>query len=185
MSASTPTIFQSSDLNRQGRQLLDTARDGLARVRDKDGTSLVMTREERLVDLESRSDFGTGIAEATATFVLIEGAVGHAPAGHESRLSDFGDWIWARYLPAEDLPEFISDMRDALYTACVEFSLAPLQESLEAWRETAMTFKDPVAGEILLGGSDDDDYVDATRPKTTASDDEDSEEAGEAAAVTA
>ena len=43
------TIFQSSDLAGSRRtEFLDAARSGLARLRDKDGTSLVMLPESKL-----------------------------------------------------------------------------------------------------------------------------------------
>src|SRR3979411_3310398 len=43
--AMSDVIFQSSDLANKRVEVLDAARAGLARVRDKDGTSLVMLPE--------------------------------------------------------------------------------------------------------------------------------------------
>lgn len=166
MSDATPTIFQSSDLNQRGRAVLDAAREGFVRVRDKDGVSLVMTREERFEEMERSHGVGSAIASATATFMLIEQAVEHRPEVKPA-LAELGDWAWARYLPAGDLHEFVAEMRDSLYQACREFSVEPLQESLRAWRETAVMLRDPLSRETLLG-DDDDDYVDATRPEVEA-----------------
>lgn len=166
MGNATPTIFQSSDLNQRGRAVLDAAREGFVRVRDKDGVSLVMTREERFDEMERSHNVGSAIAGATATFVLIERAVEHHP-GLRPALAELGDWVWARYLPVEDLNELVAEMRDSLYQACREFSVEPLQESLTAWRETAMMLRDPLSRETLLG-DDDDGYVDAARPEGEA-----------------
>lgn len=162
MGTATPTIYQSSDLNQRGRAVLDAAREGFVRVRDKDGASLVMTREERFEELERSQAVGNMIATATASFMLLEQAVEHRPETKPS-LAELGDWVWVRYLPVEDLHEFVSEMRDSLYQACREFSLTPLQDSLDAWRETALMLRDPLSRETLLG--DDDDYVDAARPE--------------------
>jgi len=166
MGHATPTIFQSSDLNQRGRAVLDAAREGLVRVRDKDGVSLVMTREERLDEMERSRDVGSAIASATATFMLVEQAVEHRPKVKPA-VAELGDWVWARHLPVGDLQELVAEMRDALYRACREFSVEPLQESLSAWRETAMMLRDPLAHETLLGEGDDD-YVDAARPEVEA-----------------
>jgi hypothetical protein len=163
MSTSTPTIYQASDLNQRGRAVLDAAREGLVRVRDKDGASVVMAREERFEELERRNAVGHGLAHATASFMLIEGAVAHRSA--RPRLAELGDWTWARYLPAEDLEEFVTEVRDALYQAWREFSLEPLHEALDAWRETAMMLRDPLSAETLLGDSSDEDYVEVARPQ--------------------
>jgi len=167
MRTATPTIYQSSDLNQRGRAVLDAARKGFVRVRDKDGASLVMTREERFEELERRAAVGDGIAHAAASFMLIEQAVEHRD-DTKPGLADMGDWVWMRHLPPGDLREFVAEMRDALYHACREFSLEPVQETLEAWHETAMTLRDPLARETLLGKSDDEDYVEAHRPEGEA-----------------
>ncbi len=45
--------------------------------------------------------------------------------------------------------------------ACREFSLEPLNETLDAWRETANMLGDPLSAEALLGDSTDEDYVEA------------------------
>jgi len=163
MSIATPTIYQSSDLNQRGRAVLDAARDGFARVRDKDGASLVMTREERFEELKRSNTVGNKLADAMASFMLIEQAVEHG-AHAKPALAEMGDWVWVRYLPVEDLHEFVTEMHDALYQSCREFSLEPLQDSLDAWRETAMALRDPLSRETLLADSDDD-YIEVTRPE--------------------
>jgi Family of unknown function (DUF6247) len=164
MSTATPTIYQSSDLNQRGRAVLDAAREGFARVRDKDGTSLVMTREERFEELQRANTVGNELAHAMASFMLIEQAVEHRAEARPA-LADMGDWVWVRYLPAEDLHDFVTEMHDALYQSCREFSLEPLHDALDAWRETAMALRDPLSRETLLHDSHGDDYVEVARPE--------------------
>jgi hypothetical protein len=138
-------IYQSSDLNQRCRSVLDAAREGLVRVCDKDGVSLVMAREERFEELERRDAIGDGIAHATASFMLVEEAVVHRSA--KPGLAELGDWTWARYLPTGDLDEFVTEVRDALYRACREFSLEPLNQTLDAWRETANMLGESTSGD--------------------------------------
>jgi hypothetical protein len=163
MSIATPTIYQSSDLNQRGRAVLDAAREGFVRVRDKDGASLVMTREERFDELQRSNAVGNGLAHAMASFMLIEQAVEHRTDAKPA-LAEMGDWVWVRYLPVEDLHDFVTEIHDALYQSCREFSLEPLQDSLDAWRETAMALRDPLSRETLLHDSPDD-YVEVPRPE--------------------
>lgn len=163
MTTAIATIFQSSDLNQRGRSILDAAREGFARIRDKDGASLVMTREERFGELERRGNTGERLADLTANFMLVENAVEHR-SGIEPGLADLGDWVWLRYLPMEDLSEFVAEIREVLYTACREHSVEQIEESLDAWRETALALRDPLSRETLLSKNKASDYVEAKRP---------------------
>jgi hypothetical protein len=165
VSISAPVIYQSSDLNRRGRAILDAARDGFARVRDRDGVSLVMTREDRIADLEASSVMMRALADAVATFVVLEGVVAHE-GGRQPGLRDFGAWTWLRTLPREDLGEFVQEVRDALFASCRELSLVPLQETLDGWHATAEALSDDLSRETLLGDASEDDFVAAERPES-------------------
>jgi hypothetical protein len=164
MNSIAANIFQSSDLNQRGRSILDAARKGLVRIRDKDGASLIMTREEQLTELERRSQIGERIADLTANFMLIENAVEHEE-GAKPTLAELGDWVWLRYLPTQDLQEFVAEIRELLYAACREHTLDPLDESLDAWRETALMLRDPLSRETLTAKNKPKDYVDVNRPE--------------------
>ncbi|MGH2741440.1 MAG: DUF6247 family protein [Thermoleophilaceae bacterium] len=165
MPLSASTIYQSSDLNRRGRAVLDAARGGLARVRDRDGVSLVMTREERLAELEATSAMMRRLAEAVASFVVLEHAVAHR-TDPEPGLPDFGAWTWLRALPREDLAEFVQEVRDALFASCRELSLNPLQDTLDGWKATAEALSDELSRETLLGAPDEEDFVEVERPES-------------------
>lgn len=147
-------IFQASDLNQRGRAVLDAARAGEARLRDKDGLGLVVLPEARLQALRA-------VAAAAANLAIVEAALS---AGGLRRLADYGDWTWLRHLPAEDLPAFVAEVRDALIVAAREERAAPLEEALYAWRASAEALADPDNRAILLGDANDDDFIEVGPP---------------------
>jgi hypothetical protein len=149
------TIFQASDLNQRGRAVLDAARGGEARVRDKDGASFLVVPEHRLRTL-------IAVAQAAANLATIEQALATAPA--DLSLADYGDWTWLRHLPADDLPAFLDDARQALIVAAREETLTVLDATLRDWRVTAEELSDPLRRAILLGEHRAGDFVEAARP---------------------
>lgn len=157
------TIFQASDLNRRGRVILDAARDGLTRIRDTDGASLVVTREEAYEALREQAAAMRQLADAMASFITLDRAVDHEH--RRPSLAELGAWTWVRHLPAEDASEFVREISDALYASCREMSLSPLASVIESWKATAEALSDPLARETLLGDNSDDDYVEASRPE--------------------
>lgn len=164
--STSPTIFQSSDLNRRGRAVLDAARDGLARIRDTDGLGLVVTTEEAYEDMLEHAEGMRQMAAATASFITIDRAVDHD--GRAPSLAELGAWTWARHLPADDAREFVRDVGDALYASCQEGSMGPLAATLAEWRATAEALADPVSRETLLGEWSPRDYVETDRPAESA-----------------
>src|SRR3982750_3341757 len=91
----TPTIFNASDL-RQSRRALDAAKEaGVARVRDADGTALLLTREEAVGEALRERDVLSVVAEAALRLHGIEGLT-------VSELTDtvLGEWRWVRTLDA-------------------------------------------------------------------------------------
>ncbi len=137
------TIFQSSDLNQKGRAIIDAARAGWARLRDKDGVSLVMLPEERV-------DALLKVVNAVANLLTIERALAHKQEG-QLDLSGFGEWTWLRVFGEDDLAEFIDEMHEAVIVAAREQSAELLEETLNRWRVTADVLQDPLRREILLG----------------------------------
>lgn len=164
----TNPIFQASDLNRRGRAVLDSAREGVARIRDTDGESLIVAREEAYEALHRQVSAFRELADAMASFITLDRAVDHehrAPS-----LAELGSWTWVRHLPADDAAEFVRDVSEALYASCRELSLAPLSEVVDAWRATAEALADPLSRETLLGSSDSADYVEVQRPRESDAD---------------
>ena len=163
MHAST-TIYQPSDLNRRGRAILDAARDGLARIRDTDGTSLVVIREEDFEAMRGRLEEMEHLTEAMASFIVLDRAVDHEH--REPSLVELGPWTWVRHLPKEDAMEFITDIGEALYESCRTMSTAPLVAAVDDWKATAEALSDSLARETLLGDNAASDYVEVERPES-------------------
>jgi hypothetical protein len=156
----TLEIFQPSDLNRRGRAVLDAARGGIARIRDTDGTSLVLLPEERVQALQH-------IARTAATLVRIEVALEKAPDALADALAT-SDWAWARVFDVEDFQEFVRDVRRALLAAVHEEDSHLLDDTLQRWRVTARSLDDPLRREILYGTFRPEDFVEVSRPEAAS-----------------
>jgi hypothetical protein len=157
------TIFQASDLNRRGRSVLDAAREGLARIRDTDGVSLVVAPEAEFQEMRDRLEDLRRLTDAMASFITLDRAVDHDH--REPSLSELGSWTWVRMLPAEDAAAFLHDIAEALYASCREMTSAPLAAVLSDWRATAEALSDPLARETLLARNTADEYVEVERPE--------------------
>ena len=151
----TNVIFQPTDLAGSRRvEFLAAAKQGLARLRDKDGESLVMLPERQLQLLE---------ALRTWTFfhlrldALI--AVDKRPS-----VQELGDLAWLRIFDRSDLQEFSAELYEALIISNSENRIAPVLETLDAWRKTARQLEDPLRRDVLLGQNRLTDFVDAERP---------------------
>ena len=166
--ATETTIFQASDLNRRGRAILDTARGGLARIRDTDGASLIVTREDVYETLREQVTALRQLADAMASFITLDCVLDDEQT---PVVAELGSWTWVRHLPPEDAVEFVHDIAEALYASCREKSSAPVAAALDDhWRATAEALSDPLSRETLLGSSSADDYVEVARPERPADD---------------
>jgi hypothetical protein len=148
------TIFQTSDLNRKGKDVMDAARAGRARIRDKDGSSFVLVPESYVRDFEHLS--GTAVNFAMLTRALA----GDRPLD----LGDYGDWAWLEHLDPEDLAEFIVDVREAFIRAVRTQDSSNLRRVLHEWRSTAVALADSDRREVLLGATSDDEFVEVAEP---------------------
>ncbi|MBP2704374.1 hypothetical protein JOL79_11175 [Microbispora sp. RL4-1S] len=151
----TDTIFQASDLANKRTEILERARQGLAQIRDKDSTSLVMLPERRLRMLEEIAKWS--LAHMRLDELLRRDA--------EPSISDLGDLAWLRVFEAEDLREFVDDLHAALIAAHSDQDPSALDEFLRAWRITARQLEDPLRKAVLLSRHDPDDFTEAARPQ--------------------
>lgn len=149
------TIFTASDLANKRTEILDRARQGLAQIRDKDGTSLVMLPERRLRMLEE-------IAKWSRAHMRLEELLRREAAPD---VGDFGDLAWLRVFEGEDLQEFVEDLHAALIAAHADEDVSVLDECVRAWRVTARQLEDPLRRQILLGRHKPDDFVEAREPE--------------------
>jgi len=150
------TIYQVTDLaSRRRTEFIDEARQGLARLRDKDGTSLVMLPESRLEYLES-------VKHHLSLFLVLEHC---ARTKRHLEVIGLGENAWIRSLPIDDLGEFAAELGEALTAASADGSTDAVDAVVHAWRTTARQLEDPLRQRVLLSRRvDPSDYVDVERP---------------------
>lgn len=152
----TDRVFTVSDLDRRRREVIDAARGGLARIRDTDGTALVLVpaRHYRVLEIVSR----------WASRIQVVERARAKPASARSTF-DFGDLTWLRHLDDADLDEFVAEMRDAVSVAYHDEETEALETLVREWRTTADELADPTRRDVLLGGFERGDYAEVARPE--------------------
>ncbi len=153
--------YLPTDLQRRYRVILDEARAGEARLRDSDGTNILLLPEATVQALRR-------VSAAAASLAAVEG-VSETLASRPPTVSEYGDWSWLRVFNRDDLAEFIRDIREAIMVGVREGSTILLEEQLRAWRVTAEQADDPLFRAILVGGSSEGDFVEVRRPKPAKS----------------
>lgn len=151
---SSSTVYQASDLSQRRREVLNEARSAFARIRDTDGTSLVMLREEGVRLNEEL----TRIVRMLVPLFRARGSKALDAAVAVSELS------WLRLLPRRDVEEFIEEALDALQFAIDAKDLGGLVSTIDDWRTTALALRDPTNRDILLGQAAPDDFAEVERP---------------------
>jgi hypothetical protein len=149
-------IFKVSDLAQSRTELLEAARHGRARVRDTDGTGLVMLREQELVLLEQLTTWSRALSRLEKLLKL----------GEPPTVRELGpELAWLRAFDPDDLQEFAEELDDALVAAQADGDAAPIENAVSAWRLTARQLEDPLRRSILLGTHVETDYLDISRPE--------------------
>lgn len=167
---SNEPIFQSSDLATNKRvEFLKAARAGAARLRDKDGTSLVMLPETHLQWLEALAHWST--AHLRLEELLRRGVM--------PTVSDLGDLAWLRVFDLEDVREFADELHEVLVTAHADRTVDSLSQCIQAWRTTARQLEDPLRRKVLLGIHNPESFEAAERPESDTEVNEDDAHSGE------
>ena len=78
---------------------------------------------------------------------------------------EFGELTWLRHLDVDDLAQFVAEVWAAVTVAYHDDNLTDLEQLLRDWRVTADELADPSRREVLLGGFDPNDCVEASRPE--------------------
>jgi hypothetical protein len=158
MRVQPPTsTYLPADLQDRHRALLDEAKSGAIRVRDQDGTSMLLLPEARVRALQE-------VATAAVNLAKVERVL-ESQAIDASAPREFGEWAWLEVFDSEDLREFVDDIREAISFGAREESSAQLDQELRAWRITAHRAEDPERRAILLGPFSEDDFIEVSRPE--------------------
>jgi hypothetical protein len=153
--------YLPSDLQRRYRAILDEARAGEARVRDLDGTTILLIPEAEVRVLRR-------VNGAAANLATIE-RVAELLATRRPEVHEYGEWSWLRVFDADDLLEFTREMREGIIVAAREGSTDLLDEHLRSWRVTAAQADDQLVRSILRGGASEVDFVEVHRPESDES----------------
>lgn len=159
------TIFQASDLNRQGRAVLDRARSEPTRLRDTDGLSIIMAPESDWEEKVSQAQALSRILHLTSLYIVFRSAREDESWSLNEESSRLGPWAWLRHLPSEDIPEFSSEVALALQDSVSAVDPEPLEQLIEEWRETAMVASDPLSREVFKAPFEPSDFVEVDRPE--------------------
>lgn len=130
MSAST--IFTASDLDRRRREVLDAAKRGVVRVRDTDGTSIVMETEQTHEAREVAAQWAIRLHQLDQVAGMPR---------ERRRPRDFGDVTWARYLSDADLDGMRDMLWDAVLATRAEGNPAIVLSVAEDWMKRAQAHK--------------------------------------------
>uniref|UniRef100_UPI003F492570 hypothetical protein n=1 Tax=Amycolatopsis sp. CA-096443 TaxID=3239919 RepID=UPI003F492570 len=133
-------IFRSSDLSAKRTQVLRAARDGGARVRDKDGTFLVVLPEGQVAVMRELAYWR--VARLRLAALLRRDTM--------PGLAELGDLAWLRVFDRDDMLDFVADLGEVLIAAHADSSGEALTACVEAWRVTARQLEDPLRRDILL-----------------------------------
>lgn len=151
----TGKVFQLSDLANNRTEFVAEARSGLARLRDKDGTSLVMMPEAQLTYLQRLNDLSS-IHQRLNRLVAT---------GRPVSMVDLGDQAWLRVFDDDELREFADELGEALAAARGDGDTALADDVLDAWRLTSKQLSDPLRNSVLTGSVSGADLVEALRPE--------------------
>lgn len=154
-------VHAASELNDNYRRILDEAKEtGIARVRDRDGVSLLVIPEDAVKQVVVAQD----LAQVARDLVVLLRA-GSGKTDMPRLLASA--WPWLRWFDEEDRAECLGELSDLFLEAAAIGNLARFKKALRAWRVTAEALEDDRARAILLGGQDSpDDYVEVGRAES-------------------
>jgi len=165
--------YQASDLAGTGRrEFLAQARSGEARLRDTDGTSLLMVREGDYRALAALRDW-------ILAYLVLENAL--ARPDHRRVAADLGVLAWAAVFDNDDVGEFRRELGDALIRAAAARDVAVVIRVVEDWHRTARALSDPASRAVLTGELRDEDFVEAGPPSTVVEEEEPADDGEHAA----
>jgi hypothetical protein len=148
--------YQASDLaGAKRREFLQAARAGSARLRDTDGTSLVMVPQAAF-------DMLSELKSCAGRYLQVEGALDRRRA--DRRPSDFGELAWLDAFDDDDLRTFRQEFHEALIRAVATDSTEPVDTCVLDWRTTAKALSDKKRRRILTGKPGAEDFEEVSAP---------------------
>ena len=142
MTIAPAIAYQATDLARNHRQVLDTARNGGALIRDKDGLALRLAPADEQDRERDVADLALDLVRAA--LAIFEGG------GSAAR---FGDLGWVSVLPLDSQRRFFAEMGDAVLLAASGLSLRNVELLIGDWKATAESWADQDARDQLLAGA--------------------------------
>lgn len=150
-------IYQASDLASSKRvDFLRDAKSGGARLRDKDGLSLVALPESSLLALRN-------FAYWSQRHLLLSKRL---ETSKELSVADLGDLAWLRVFDLDDIKEFCDELHNVLMASMADDDAQLLQETVAAWKLTAKQLEDPLRRSVLMSSHSPSDYVEASFPSS-------------------
>ncbi|MEK6648325.1 MAG: hypothetical protein AABY37_03315 [Actinomycetota bacterium] len=125
--------FQPTDLQRNHRAVLDAARESSAIIRDKDGLLLIIRPAEE-------AQLREYVAEALWSAVCLERAL-QLPAA-ERGPAMYGPFAWVSVMPEDDQKQFLREVIDQVLVSKNSGSKEKLEDLIEDWRTSALTWSD-------------------------------------------
>lgn len=156
---SADRVYRASDLNRRGREVLDTARASGARIVDTDGTSMVLVTERVLEQTVGRLESATMLVAAMRAWREL--------ANGDDVTVDALRWV--NRLDVDDRATFAEEIARAFDEASRTSDPIPLAVLLREWEVTARQPYDDQVEARLAAGFDPGTYVEIERPADAAS----------------
>lgn len=156
---SADRVYRVSDLNRRGREVLDTARATGARIVDTDGTAMVLVTERALEQTVGRLETATMLVAAMRAWRDLE-------RGGDVTVDALR---WVNRLDADDRATFAQEIAAAFDEASRTSDPIPLGLLLREWEVTARQPYDEQLEARLTAGFDPSHYVELGRPADDAS----------------
>ena len=138
------TTYQVTDLARNYRDVLDEARVGEAFLRDKDGTTLIVTGAE---DVRKNREL---VSLSSDLFRLF-----HAVTSNRTdEVVNSGQFAWLTVFPETDRRTFVDEVLEPMLVALSGGPLRPLLDLIEDWKVTASVWADEELREELTARAD-------------------------------
>lgn len=145
----THVTYQATDLAGTKRiEFLKDARAGRARLRDRDGITLVMLPES---DLD--------VLEQFAKWSQVHQRIASIVSSGKRVSADDGDLAWLRVFEVDDLQEFADELHGALILGLADHDSGLIEELIGAWKTTSKQLEDPLRKSVLFSSFDATDYV--------------------------